>query len=214
MIVITVARKPVEGTVAQNALKHGTGGLNIDGSRVGLASVEDPDKLKARSGGKTGLFQEDNEVLGNGTSGNSGWNCLSGRWPANLILQHLPTCVEVGVKRVSVVGATARTVEHGKGVILNNGGVGKAHDGFRDADGKETVTAWECHPDCPVAHLDGQAGDRPVSGAARAGNPSQARNDRPGVALQRGLHGNGNLPNDEGGASRFFKQTRPDRTPG
>jgi len=30
-----LARKPIEGTVANNALKYGTGGLNIDGSRVG-----------------------------------------------------------------------------------------------------------------------------------------------------------------------------------
>ena len=36
MIVITVARKPLsEGSVAANVLKHGTGGLNIDGCRVG-----------------------------------------------------------------------------------------------------------------------------------------------------------------------------------
>lgn len=30
-----LARKPLTGTVAQNVLKHGTGGLNIDGTRVG-----------------------------------------------------------------------------------------------------------------------------------------------------------------------------------
>ncbi len=30
-----LARKPIEGTVANNVLKYGTGGLNIDGSRVG-----------------------------------------------------------------------------------------------------------------------------------------------------------------------------------
>ena len=30
-----LARKPIEGTVANNVLKHGTGGLNIDGTRVG-----------------------------------------------------------------------------------------------------------------------------------------------------------------------------------
>ena len=34
MIVITVARKPLAGTVAFNVLEHGTGGLNIDGARV------------------------------------------------------------------------------------------------------------------------------------------------------------------------------------
>ncbi len=31
---ITVARKPIEGTVAANVLKYGTGGINIDGCRV------------------------------------------------------------------------------------------------------------------------------------------------------------------------------------
>lgn len=34
-----LARKPIEGTVAQNCLKHGTGGLNIDGSRVGTETL-------------------------------------------------------------------------------------------------------------------------------------------------------------------------------
>jgi site-specific DNA-methyltransferase (adenine-specific) len=29
-----MARKPVEGTVAENVLKHGTGGINIDGCRI------------------------------------------------------------------------------------------------------------------------------------------------------------------------------------
>jgi len=31
---VTVARKPLAGTVAENVLQHGTGGLNIDGSRI------------------------------------------------------------------------------------------------------------------------------------------------------------------------------------
>jgi DNA modification methylase len=32
---ITIARKPLIGTVAENVLKHGTGGINVDGCRVG-----------------------------------------------------------------------------------------------------------------------------------------------------------------------------------
>jgi site-specific DNA-methyltransferase (adenine-specific) len=32
---IVMARKPIEGTVAENVLKHGTGGINIDECRVG-----------------------------------------------------------------------------------------------------------------------------------------------------------------------------------
>lgn len=31
-----LARKPLIGTVAENVLTHGTGGLNIDGCRVGI----------------------------------------------------------------------------------------------------------------------------------------------------------------------------------
>ena len=31
---VVMARKPVEGTVAENVLKHGTGGINIDGCRI------------------------------------------------------------------------------------------------------------------------------------------------------------------------------------
>lgn len=32
---IVVARKPIDGTVAENVLKHGIGGINIDGGRIG-----------------------------------------------------------------------------------------------------------------------------------------------------------------------------------
>ena len=32
---ITVARKPLNGTVAENVLRHGTGAINVDGCRVG-----------------------------------------------------------------------------------------------------------------------------------------------------------------------------------
>lgn len=36
---ITVARKPIEGNVAQNCLKWGVGGINIDGCRVGTEQL-------------------------------------------------------------------------------------------------------------------------------------------------------------------------------
>jgi site-specific DNA-methyltransferase (adenine-specific) len=36
---IVMARKPFKGTVADNVLEHGTGGINIDASRVGTESV-------------------------------------------------------------------------------------------------------------------------------------------------------------------------------
>src|SRR5690606_32423092 len=42
---ITLARKPLQGTVAANVLAHGTGALNIDGCRVPA-----PDEIKIVSG--------------------------------------------------------------------------------------------------------------------------------------------------------------------
>lgn len=49
---ITVARKPLgEKTVAENCIKWGTGGINIDGSRVGTTE----DQRRPSSGGDNGL---------------------------------------------------------------------------------------------------------------------------------------------------------------
>jgi len=36
---VVMGRKPFKGTVAQNVLEHGTGGINIDGCRVGTEKV-------------------------------------------------------------------------------------------------------------------------------------------------------------------------------
>ncbi len=81
---ITMARKPLEGTVAANVLAHGTGGLNVDGCRVAhgddvdLSAVQ---RQQADSGG---------QITRNGAF--DSWKGKevatykpSGRWPANLI---------------------------------------------------------------------------------------------------------------------------------
>jgi site-specific DNA-methyltransferase (adenine-specific) len=71
---IIMARKPLIGTVAANFEKHGTGGLNIDGCRVGTEST-----ITRRNGnsGSHGRYGVDNRVF---TRENP-----PGRWPANLI---------------------------------------------------------------------------------------------------------------------------------
>jgi site-specific DNA-methyltransferase (adenine-specific) len=72
---IVVARKPLNGTVAANVLQHGTGAMNIDGCRVGLADGESPSDL----GG--GTFRDS---FGNGKeAAKTGHD--AGRWPANVI---------------------------------------------------------------------------------------------------------------------------------
>jgi site-specific DNA-methyltransferase (adenine-specific) len=85
---VIVARKPIEGTVANNVLKWGTGGLNIDGSRIGYADEADGgdwDRFKGHQSNKTirknldgNLGETLDERVDNGKQ--------TGRWPANIIL--------------------------------------------------------------------------------------------------------------------------------
>ena len=75
---VIVARKPIDGTVANNVLKWGTGGINIDACRVPL-NGDKPYSYPNGSGGSHGpvpiRIHYDNPVYGN----------PQGRFPANLI---------------------------------------------------------------------------------------------------------------------------------
>ena len=74
---MVLARKPLIGTVANNVLTYGVGGLNIDGSRVG--SEGGTFKASKPEG-------ESNGIYGEGINGTIEIGQLnSGRWPANFI---------------------------------------------------------------------------------------------------------------------------------
>jgi len=68
-------RKPLEGTVAANVLRYGTGALNIDACRIG--TEERTYDLTMVSGGF--------ETTGGGRNVKSGEKTFVGRWPANVI---------------------------------------------------------------------------------------------------------------------------------
>ena len=77
-MIITLLRKPLEGSVAENTLKHGCGAINIDDTRIG-SIIQDTSK-NARSSDrhkstiyKSGLKEEFEGVI------------TTGRWPANFI---------------------------------------------------------------------------------------------------------------------------------
>ena len=78
---ITVARKPLVGTVVANVLEHGTGALNIDGCRIGDFQNTTPSGADRRNaklaamGYRPGTYQM-------GKKEPSG---APGRWPANLV---------------------------------------------------------------------------------------------------------------------------------
>jgi DNA modification methylase len=68
---VTMARKPFALTVAANVLEHGTGGLNVDGCRVGT------DEIKTQGGDKfPGVY---------GKYATCNESTHTGRWPANFI---------------------------------------------------------------------------------------------------------------------------------
>jgi len=76
---ITVARKPLIGTVAENVLTHGTGGINVDGCRVGTddMSAQWDRTWNDNSGELGGRFPQSGRETGKAVP--------PGRWPANLI---------------------------------------------------------------------------------------------------------------------------------
>jgi len=77
-----LARKPLEGTVAENVLKWGAGGLNIDGCRIaygdaawpGPQDLGDPNRFAKTNGGSFAALYKFPPVAGH----------VNGRWPANI----------------------------------------------------------------------------------------------------------------------------------
>ena len=100
---IHVLRKPCsEPTVAANVLKHGTGGINVDGSRVGTEAT-----VTVRNGnsGAHGRYGVDTRVFRRENP--------PGRWPANLVLG---ACVDSELDEVfpNTVSSPVRTTKAGQ----------------------------------------------------------------------------------------------------
>ena len=75
---ITMARKPLSGTVAETVLQHGTGGINVDGCRVGTEI-----RLNQSAGNKN-LEHRTTVTPISSHNETDGRECI-GRWPANII---------------------------------------------------------------------------------------------------------------------------------
>ncbi len=190
-------RQPLEGTVAENVLKHGTGGLWIDGCRVGVST-----RTNSSSPRKERATMIKGMVAGTVTQ-----QFDHGRWPSNLLLVHGPRCVRVGT----------REYNNGKGGPSHRSPetLGKAQGGwdslrthrdvalcYADEHGLETVAAWDCQPDCPVRLLDAQSGE---CGGRWGKNPSLVAHGGYMEGWQ-GLRQSRDYHHDSGGASRFYPQ--------
>lgn len=95
---ITVARKPVDGTVAANVQQHGTGAINVDRCRVG---TEVTTTIRSGNSGAHGRYGVDDRVF---TRENP-----PGRWPANLIHDGSDEVLSNFPKTGQSTGGTVRT---------------------------------------------------------------------------------------------------------
>lgn len=189
-----LVRKPIsEKNLAANVLKHGTGGINIDASRIAGAK-RSPEFKNPESKGQFG--QTDNSNLVD-------WDASQGRFPANLILSHNDDCVEVGTKKVkSSDGVRNNRVRKEENIYGSGSGIPQATLAVNhgNGDGTETVSSFECTPGCAVAELDRQSGIL-KSGARTGHNKVNSMGER---VYGKYDHTGGVCEASSGGASRFF----------
>ena len=197
---IVLARKPLEKglSIAENVLKHSTGGLNIDGCRIGLSNkdVKDNGRIINRN------IREGDDGWGMQNKNADKVEVLSsqGRFPANLILTHHPDCECVGMKKV---GSGKEGGYNYEGNVYEvEGFIGNNSPNANSNYGIETIENWICVDNCPVKLLDEQSGVLNKQGVSKSDNKSGWQNQYVGGndvnPIERTLY------LDTGGASRFF----------
>jgi hypothetical protein len=203
---ILLFRKPFPRTLADNVLEHGTGGLNIDASRVRHASKADfdahkkgVDSIREKGGSRDKSWKNSSDL--------SGANEVqtSGRWPANCLLEHAAGCRKVGTKEIE---------PHPQGpdrFQKTTGGEFSDTYGNQLADTEpEVMPEWSCVEGCPVREMNEQSGDRPSTLTGRA-DPN-ASHVHPGTEMNPNSTFLGERTHlsrvyaDGGGAARFFTQ--------
>jgi len=200
--VIHVVRKPLsESSVAANVLKHGTGAINIDAARVAAPgeAVETHSRSPEASAKRNrNVYGEYGPLKTHQTDGQK-----LGRWPANLILEHKPGCRRIGNRDVKT------NVSHHSYTRSGEGFIGSIPDQpeKRTWTARETVEAWDCEPDCPVAGLDRDSIEGGMHGAGHSRGGGLATDAADSLFFgTKQDDANGTRFGDAGGASRFFKQ--------
>lgn len=125
---IVVGRKPITvGSVAANVLAHGTGALNVDGCRVGVAGGTTSDGAPNRK----------NRVYGEGMGGAPAIPLDAGRWPTNVVLDE-SQAVELDKQSGNLTSGTlaAHHARAPKGAgILGAYGSAEGERGYGDSGG-------------------------------------------------------------------------------
>ena len=189
---IVVARKPLIGTVAETVLKYGTGGINIDASRVGF--VSDSDKKESTDKNQHADFgtkpMTNNTVYGDYSMIEPKNYEPTGRFPANVILTHNHDCQETGTVTDQPV-AGKRTATFGT-QETQSGGDGSG--GWSSSP--VTTTTWSCTPGCPATQFPSSKGTRSEMGVGFNDSNVYGTGDKNFTSI-RGY-------DDNGSAARFF----------
>lgn len=189
---ICLARKPLsEKTIAKNVLKWGTGGINIDGCRVGSEEI-----MTNMKNTKGGLYSLDNKNRTNEVENTFN----EGRFPANIILECICDEVIKGEKGEPRFGKPGGHTFGGEVNEHNKNGVGKWPNDKGDI---------HTNPDCPCRLLDEQSGYLKGDSVNRKPRKGGHREDYIGTD-------NNKVKNlievdkkfNSGGASRFFYQAK------
>jgi len=125
---VVVGRKPLVGTVAENVLEWGVGGLNIDGSRIGTTVETWPSSRSYGKGSPVAMTSTSGEVKRAQATGPA----PAGRWPANVILDEV----------------TAGLLDEQSGVsVSKSGGKSGTHPGPMDWGKENSDTPRGGHDD-------------------------------------------------------------------
>ena len=203
---IVLARKPLEGTIAENCLQWGCGALWIEGCRVGWDTKSLALDQARRKTPRTNITGGSFHSGGGKNSDYEGeTSSPSGRFPANLILGHCEGCLRKGTKKIK---GHKGCPDGAKGWGFHGGIGGRQSDGTRDgeaipghadAEGKETIEEWQCKKDCAVGIIGEQSG-------VKTSDKSKKVHEEYGDAFKfgGGLSTPENQYGDTGTAARFF----------
>ena len=200
---IVMARKPLsKKTVVDNVLEWGTGGINIDESRIKYQDNENINFDRPRLRNKEGTDWILTQAMDYTNPDYKEYN-QEGRWPANVILSHHEDCKLIGYDEETMIGG-------------NNGKSGFV-DGYESGDfTKKTlpVPIWDCVDGCAVKSLNEHTGPlkgdspnrKPRNGGHREKYVGTDNNEKKNDVISDKTFTDSHL-----GASKFFYVAKPSK---
>ena len=134
-MIITLLRKPLEGTVADNTLKYGCGAINIDATRVGTEA-----RQYKGSGKSNQVYTESRAGMSDGRGKDMVFK-VEGRWPANFILTHKEGCELKGTKKIKSSSGRGAVKKESSAEKLGNQGSAYSKESRKEG------TIMICHVD-------------------------------------------------------------------